>query len=151
MIAFLKRLFCMSTTITGDPRFGFTVEIDGDDLVAKSVSATWFGGSNDPEDNGETASGISTAKNPLLMGCSLPMDFGPCKGSPIPRLPWKTIVEVTHEGQTIQLPVIDLGPSRGTGNAIDLTQAAFRRFHPLSVGKIKVDFRIIGGAKHLKT
>ena len=132
-----------------DGRFGFEVEVDGRDLVVRQTQATWFGGANDPEDNGETASGISTLKRPYIQGCALPMSFGPCVGSPIPRVPWGTQVEVTYLTRTISIPVIDLGPSPHTGNGIDLTVAAFREFAPLAIGKIVVDYRIVGGATHL--
>ena len=126
------------------------MEVDGADLVVRQTVATWFGGANDPEDNGETASGISTIKRPEIVACALPMNFGPCAGSPIPRLPWGTQVQVTHLDKTISVPVIDLGPSPGTGHGIDLTVAAFREFAPLAIGRIVVDYRIVGGAAHLK-
>jgi hypothetical protein len=137
--------------LEGDGRFGFTAEVDGDDIVVRGAQATWFGGANDSEDNGETASGISTKKRPNIQGCALPLNYGPCEGSPIPKVPWGTKVEVTHlaTGDKITVPVIDLGPSRGTGHAIDLTVAAFQQFAPLSAGKIVVDYRIFGAAKRL--
>jgi hypothetical protein len=134
-----------------DGRFGFFVEVDGNDLVVKNAVATWFGGKDDPEDGGDTASGISTIKRPAIVACALPMNFGPCAGSPIPRLPWGTKVLVTHLEKMLSAPVIDLGPSPGTGHAIDLTVAAFREFAPLAIGKVVVDYRIIDGARYLKT
>ncbi len=152
MIAFLKRWFGFGkprVLRSDDPRFDFVAEVDGADLVVRQTVATWFGGANDPEDNGETASGISTVKRPEIVACALPMNFGPCVGSPIPRLPWGTQVEVTHIDKRISVPVIDLGPSPGTGHGIDLTVAAFREFAPLAIGKIVVDYRIVGGAAHL--
>jgi hypothetical protein len=132
-----------------DPRFDFVVEVDGADLVVRQTVATWFGGANDPEDNGETASGISTIKRPNIQGCALPMNYGPCAGSPIPKLPWGTKVEVTHNGKIITVPVIDLGPARDTGHAIDLTVVAFEQFAATAVGKIMVDYRILGATRHL--
>ena len=149
MFDWLRKLFGMNkpTILQGDERFGFTAEIDGNDIVVRNAQCTWFGGANDPEDNGETASGISTIKRPNIQGCALPMNFGPCVGSPIPKLPWGTKVEVTHAGKTITVPVIDLGPSRGTGHAIDLTVTAFEEFVERSVGKIVVDYRILGAAR----
>ena len=149
MFTWIKNLFGMNDPVflPGDPRFGFKVEVDGDDLVVRGANATWFGGADDPQDNGETASGISTIKRPNIQACALPMSYGPCYGSPIPRLPWGIKVQVTHNGKTITVPVIDLGPSRGTGNAIDLTVAAFKEFAPLSKGKIVVDFRIVGALR----
>ena len=125
--------------------------VDGDDLAVYNARATWFGGVNDPEDNGETASGISTKKRPDIEGCALPMSFGPCAGSPLPHLPWGTKVRITHHksGKTIIVPVIDLGPARDTGNAIDLTPAAFKQFAPLVDGNVVVDYRILGAAKRV--
>jgi expansin (peptidoglycan-binding protein) len=60
-------------------------------------------------------------------------------------------VEVTHlkSSKSITIPVIDLGPARGTGHALDLTPAAFKQFAPLSEGKIAVDFRVLGAARRL--
>jgi hypothetical protein len=154
MFTWLKKLLGMkeeAKTLKGDGTWGFVALVDGDDLVVRGAKATWFGGANDPQDNGETASGISTKKRPEILGCAIPMNFGPCKGSPLPRLPWGTKIEVKHpaSGKTITVPVIDLGPARGTGNAIDLTPAAFRQFAPLAVGKVTVEYRISGAAKYL--
>ena len=149
MFDWLRKLLGMDkpTFLQGDERFGFAAEIDGSDIVVRNAQCTWFGGADDPEDNGETASGISTIKRPNIQACALPMNFGPCVGSPIPKLPWGTKVEVTHDGKTITVPVIDLGPSRGTGHAIDLTVTAFEEFAERSVGKIAVDYRILGAAR----
>ncbi len=141
-------------------RYPWKVLVEGDDLVVRGEEATWFGGSNDPMDDGRTASGISTIANPKLLGCSLPMDLGPkaksnpCKGSPLPRLPWFTKVLVTHRvsGQEITTQLIDLGPSAPpvATAAIDLTQAAFVKLGgKLKAGRMPVDFRILGGAKTL--
>lgn len=140
------------TTIYGDGRWVFTARRDGHDIVVEDVIATWFGGANDPEDNGETASGISTAKHPEIQGCALPMDLGPklpsTQGSPIPRVPWWTQVEVVSRwtGRKIVVPVIDVGPSRASGHALDLTQAAFTALGgSLTTGRIRVDYRIVQG------
>jgi hypothetical protein len=54
--------------------------------------------------------------------------------------------------RTVTIPLIDLGPSRPpvAHAPIDLTQAAYRALAG-SLGKdLRVDFRIIGGARHLK-
>ncbi len=144
------------------PGWNFVVRIDGDDLCVDNCRATCFGGSNDPQDNGDTASGISTKKNPGLAAVSLPMDFGNSvpntKGSPIPKLPWKTMVEVidlNSSGNTVpshQFPLIDIGPAKKTGNAIDFTIAAARLFNPKATAsnfEMRCSFRIIGGAKFL--
>jgi len=115
-----------------DPAFKFVVEAIGDDLVIRNVTATWFSGPGDPSDTGRTASGVSTRDNPKLLGCALPMDgfrFHKTDGSPIPKLPWGTLVRVVNRisGQTESFPLIDLGPSKyaTSGAAIDLTATAF--------------------------
>jgi len=153
MFTWLKKLFGVNgpQILKGDGSFAFTAEVDGEDIVVRNAQATWFGGANDPEDDGETASGVSTKKRPNIQGCALPLSYGPCAGSPIPKVPWGTKVEVTHleTGDKITVPVIDLGPARDTGHAIDLTVAAFEQFAPLSVGKIVVDYRILGAARRL--
>ncbi len=147
----------------GDGTWPWTAEIVGEDIVVRGARATCFGGSNDPQDNGETASGVSTKLNPEMMACSLPMDgrmfshlssaeHAALDGSPIPRVPWKTEVRVTNGIGTINLPVIDLGPAKKTGNAIDLTIPAARFFKPTATARnfeARVDFTIIGGAKFL--
>ena len=140
-------------------RYPWAALVEGDDLVVRGEEATWFGGSNDPMDDGRTASGISTIANPHLLGCSLPMDLGraknnPCAGSPLPRLPWFTKVLVTHRvtGKGITVQLIDLGPSAPpvATAAIDLTQAAFTALGgKLKQGRMPVDFRILGAAKTL--
>ena len=154
MFTWLRKLLGMKETsrvLKGDGTWGFVAIVDGNDLVVHNAQATWFGGADDPEDNGETASGISTIKRPEIQGCAIPMSFGPCKGSPIPRIPWGSKVEVTHlkSGKTITVPVIDLGPARGTGHALDLTPAAFKQFAPLAEGKVVVDYRVLGAARQL--
>ena len=146
-------------TLTGS-RYPWAVLVEGDDLVVRGEEATWFGGSNDPMDDGRTASGVSTKATPHLLGCSLPMDFGPlakhnpCEGSPLPRLPWFSKVLVTHRvsGRGVTVQLIDLGPSAPpvATAAIDLTQAAFLALGgDLKAGRLPVDFRILGAAKLL--
>ena len=145
--------------IKGDGTWSFKVEIEGNDLVVRNVRATCFGGASDPQDSGATASGISTKANPLIRACALPMRYdGPNKalkavlgGSPVPRLPWLTLVEVTDIAtyRKMTLPVIDLGPAKKTGNAIDLTVAAARRFNPKASAtnfEMRCNYRIIEGA-----
>jgi len=154
MFTWLRKLLGMKdhpNVFVGDGAWGFTATVDGDDIVVRNARATWFGGANDPQDDGKTASGVNTKRRPTIQGCALPMNFGPCVGSPIPKLPWGTKVEVTHleTGKKLTVHVIDLGPSRSTGNAIDLTVAAFKQFAPLSVGKIAVDYRILGAARRI--
>ena len=117
----------------GDGSYGFTAHIEGDDLVVRGVRATWFGGAHDPQDSGETASGLSTRLHPELLGCALPMNgFRVTRGSPLPRLPWMTtVVEVTRpgNGRKVRVPLIDLGPAAPphAHAAIDLTGRRSRR------------------------
>jgi len=137
------------TLLKGDGTWGWGAEIDGEDIVIANATASWFGGANDPQDNGETASGISTKGNPDLVGFALPMDGFPTvastKGSPIPRLPWKTPVTVSLGAISVTGPLIDLGPAKSAGHQVDLTQAAFKKFAPLSQGLVHgVTVRIRG-------
>jgi hypothetical protein len=72
--------------------------IDGDEIVIEPGIVTAFAGGEDKMDTGETKSGISTKDNPSFIGCALPMrrDSNPqLRGSPIPKLPWKTTVVFT--------------------------------------------------------
>ena len=149
------------TILRGDGTWPFSAHVDGDDIIVIGVTATCFGGANDPMDSGETASGVSTKDNPTLKGCALPMAYaGKNKalqkalgGSPIPKLPWGTKVQVMAGGKFLIVPVIDLGPGKRTGNAIDLTIAAARYFkgHASATNfKVECSYRIIGGARHLK-
>lgn len=147
--------------LKGDGTWPWTAEVSGADVIVRNARATCFGGSGDPQDGGGTASGISTADNPGIEACSLPMDGRMFKGlspgehraldgSPIPRVPWKTLVQVTRGVQTFTFPVIDLGPGKRTGNALDLTIAAARRFDSKASAtnfEAQVDFRILDGAK----
>jgi len=149
----------------------FDAYIDGDDIVMFGVRATCFGGANDPQDNGKTASGILTKGNPGLEAVSLPMDYrGQSRstknalwGSPIPLMPFGLKssgadnpagcwVTVSRGGKSFRWPCIDLGPAHRTGNAIDLTIAAARKFAPQASAtnfSAIVDVRIHGGAKFL--
>lgn len=150
--------------LTGDGSWPWRAFIDGEDVVVTNARATCFGGADDPQDSGETASGISTKAHPDLAACSLPMDgrmfhglnaaeHGALDGSPIPRVPWETMVRVTHGGQSFDFPVIDLGPAKKVGNAIDLTKAAARKFDPKATTTnfaMICDIRILGGAQFVK-
>jgi hypothetical protein len=63
------------------------------------------------------------------------------------------MVEVESGGVKITVPVIDLGPHKRTGNAIDLTIAAARKFNPRATARnfaIRVSYRILGAAKHVR-
>lgn len=142
--------------LRGTGRYEFTARIEGDDLVVQGVQATWFGGAHDPQDDGQTASGVSTRLHPELLGCALPMDgFHATQGSPLPRLPFlSTKVQVTRpsDGQSVVVTLVDLGPSAPprAHAAIDLTVAAFRALGgALADGVLHVDYRVLGGALHL--
>lgn len=147
--------------LEGQRDFGFKVAVDvaaGDLVVPNTLAnsrpdASWFGGPADKEDDGETASGVPDHVYGV-MGCSLPVcgRGAATDGSPIPQLPWKILVRVyCHAtGKTIEVPLIDVGPSFGTDHAIDLTEAAFNALGiSLSQGLAAVDFRILGGAQYL--
>jgi len=147
--------------LRGDGSWPFAARIDGEDIVVENVMATAFGGANDPQDNGETASGINTKHFPFYEGCALPMitpSVPVLRGSPIPKMPFKTtMVAVTYKDKTITVPIIDIGPGRQASregypaHAIDLTVAAAKRFVPTASAtnfSIIVSYRIIGGAKY---
>jgi len=118
--------------LRGDGTWPFQVLFVGSFHVLNVIS-TWFGGRDDPEDNGETASGVSTKLHPNLLGCALPMDFGQLslstRGSPIPRLPWGVHsdgkdnrdgahVFVQGPKSSIVLPVIDNGPAKSASSKL---------------------------------
>lgn len=146
--------------LAGGDGWAFTAEIDGDDIVVRNVRATCFGGDSDPEDSGETASGVRTKGNPGLLGCALPRRYiggnaalrAALGDSPIPSsIPFFTKVRVTANGKTIEVPFIDLGPAKRTGNAIDLTVAAATLLDNRASAtsfEATVDYRILGTAKY---
>lgn len=148
----------------GDGTWPWTARIDGNDVVVDNCRMTCFGGSDDPQDSGRTASGVSTKERPDLAACSLPMDgrmfqglskaeHAALDGSPIPRVPFKTVVRVTVGDKTLDLPVIDLGPGKRTGNALDLTIAAARLFDPAATARsfeARGSYRVLGAATFLK-
>ena len=147
--------------LRGDGSWPWSAHVDGDDILVIGVTATCFGGANDPQDSGETASGISTKLNPTLKACALPLIYSGTHnallkalgGSPLPKIPWNTKVQVMAGGKCLTVPVIDLGPGKRTGNAIDLTLAAARFFKGNASAtnfKIECSYRILGGAKYLK-
>lgn len=150
--------------VLGDGTWPWTARIDGEDVVIDSCRMTCFGGGDDPQDSGATASGISTRDRPDLAACSLPMDgrafiglsraeHAALDGSPIPRIPFKTPVRVTVDKKTIEIPVIDLGPGKKTGNALDLTIAAARLFDSKATARsfeAHGSYRVLGAAKYVK-
>lgn len=152
-------------TALGDGTWPWTARIDGDDVVVDDCRMTCFGGDDDPQDSGATASGINTKHNPTLRACSLPMDgrFFPgltqrehkaLDGSPIPRVPFQTLVKIIAGPATMTLPAIDLGPGKPTGNALDLTIAAARVINPKATARnfeARGSYRILGAAKYVNT
>lgn len=142
----------MSQRLITSPHCAWHVTVDGNDLLIRGALASWFGGANDPEDDGQTASGVNTKKNPCLLGCALPLPTTPVTaGSPLPHLPWNTRVLVTaFRGPSLTIPLIDVGPDLSTNHPIDLTTAAFVALGGhLDDGLISVDYRILGGASAL--
>lgn len=157
------------SVLTGDGTWPWQAQIVGDDIVIFGY-ATCFGGSADPQDNGQTASGISTKADPNVLGCSLPMDgrkflhltaaeHRALDGCPLPRMPFRTTIVRVICGPLFQdLPVIDLGPGKqathqaNEPHVIDLTVAAARKFNPRASATnfmAKVEAVILGGAKYL--
>lgn len=146
--------------LTKDDGWKFKVTVDGLDLVVNNCRATCFGGANDPQDSGETASGVST-KPPATLGVALPRNYtGSNKairaalfGSPIPAtLPFFSTVRVISGSKSVDLPFIDIGPAKRTGNALDLTVAAAKLFNPNASAvnfEMRCNYRILGGAKYL--
>lgn len=158
-------------TLRGDGTWPWFATIEGEDIVVSGAKATAFGGDDDPQDSGETASGVHTKGNPGLEGCSLPMRYSGLNekllaalgGSPIPRMPFGLLpngstnptgirVRVTDpaNGTSIEVPVIDVGPAKKTGHALDLTVASARRFQAGASARNfskTLDFRILKGAR----
>lgn len=146
--------------LQGAGNYPFDLLVDGADLVARDVLATWFGGDDDPNDNGETASGVMTRGNPGVLGCALPLDFGPCAGSPVPNIPfrdsegrlqiWVRIFNRANK-EVLTVPAIDRGPSPPplAEGIIDCTQETSRRLNNGVRDNMRVDFRIHGGAHWL--
>jgi hypothetical protein len=142
----------------GDSTWDFLKpRIDGDDIVIDPGVVTAFGGADDKMDSGETASGISTKDNPSFIGCALPMnrDSIALRGSPIPKLPWKTTVIFTdpRTNTSVSTKLIDEGPARWTMHIGDLTEAAAKLFDPNATAnnfEKTLSIRIVGGAKYVK-
>lgn len=141
--------------LVGDGTWGWQAILDGGDIVCRGVLASHFGGDDDPMDSGLTASGVPTRGNPQLLGCALPLrDMGEpnTDGSPLPKMPWFMGVRVwcPETNRSLVVPLIDLGPAKWTGHAIDLTKEAFRRLGvPLARGVIRVNYRIWDGGFYI--
>ena len=145
--------------LAGDGTFRFGVVVDGDDLLVENVRATWFGGMDDKDDNGETASGVLNNQEGRFtpLGCALPIPGGPrTSGSPFPMLPWRIQVRVYNCGnhRMITVPLIDRGPAKPpfANAALDLTQSAFAALGGnKAFGHITVNFRVLGGVRYLSS
>lgn len=155
--------------LIGDNTWPFIAEIVGHDIVVRDVVCTCFGGDDDPQDSGETASGLVTKGNPTLMGASIPMDIRSLKGAgraehaaldgcPLPMVPWFTVIDIESGGKIHRTKIIDLGPARGATtkpsepHGIDLTLASARVFNPKATARnfsMRCDFTIIDGAKYV--
>ena len=145
--------------ITGDGTWPWIkAVVDGDDILIAPGLVTAFGGAHDTMDSGETASGISTKDNPSYIGCALPMrrdSSAALRGSPIPKLPWKTPVIFTDQenGISVNTKLIDEGPAKWTHHIGDLTEAAAKMFDKNATSNNfsrTLSIRIVGGAKYLK-
>lgn len=161
--AFLK------TILAGSPTWTWFAEIDGNDIVVKNAWATCFGGSSDPQDSGETASGYPTNGHDDIIACALPLDgygVAELKGSPLPKMPFGLFKNGTQNPdgafviaefdgvKTPSMPVLDLGPAKKTGNSIDLSIAAAQTIHPHADAqnfKVRLTkYTILGGKKWIK-
>lgn len=162
-------------TLVGDGTWPFTAQVDGEDIVVGkngTVYTTFFGGSFDSMDSGETASGYPTKGHPDLMGCALPMrvaSLAALRGSPIPHMPFGikasgainpggTIVRVysPRTKKTIEVPCIDLGPGKQATtrhdqpHALDLSIAAYKALGlDLATGLEVVEYRILHAAHYV--
>lgn len=139
-----------------------TLEIDGDDLVVRNVRSTCFGGTSDPQDSGDTASGIST-KDPDIRGVALPRRYtghnGPLlkalgDGLIPARVPFGLPVEITDlaTGHQEWAPFLDIGPASHTGNFLDVTEAVAKLFDSAATSRnfeMQCTYRVVGGAKYL--
>ena len=116
--------------LPGDPRaYPTFAYASGGDIIIPLAWATAFGGANDTGDDGSTASGVRTDGVPPIACCALPLPYDhPCRGTPLPNLPWGTLVRVQSQGRAISVPLQDVGPSRAlpTKAFIDLSMPAWR-------------------------
>jgi len=136
-------------TIIRKSGWDFVVVVDGEDLVVENIRMTCFGGYADSGDNGETASGMMTKHRPEPFGCALPIlpNVFATSGSPLPLLPWGTVVQVTVGDVEFYCPVIDNGPSKETKNALDLCVRCAKLIDPKATAN---DFEAIGSYRVLK-
>lgn len=153
----------LGSFLIGDGSWAWTARIDGNDIVLDDVTASWFGGDNDPLDNGETASGVFTKGHPDLFGCALAVIPGvhSTAGSPLvfnrqsgldPSMHWQSPVIVSCGTRTVIAPLIDNGPAKWAKDAIDLTTAAFKALggQPGPIDILShVNIRIPGAASYV--
>jgi len=120
---------------------------DGDDLVVNDASTNWWGAS--PHENGMTAVGVDLDKQPDFEGCALPFLYRGPKGLPKPSM--STLVEITNvaTGERIKVPFIDYYKESQGEPGIDLTKAAYKKLYGSLERGMRVNYRIIGGAKYL--
>lgn len=142
--------------LTGDGTWPFmTVTVEGEDLIVEGVSS-WFGGGRDSEDNSIGASGFNSALHSDYLGLSLPQSGRGIKtmaGCPIPKLPWFSPARVwsPDTNKTAIVHLIDIGPSRATAHAVDLTPAVFEALGlSLEKGLYRVRVRLLGAAQYVK-
>lgn len=134
--------------------------IDGDDIVARGVKSTRFGGTDDGEDNGQGAGGFSVRSHPEYLGVSLPQrgrGIRSMADCPIPKLPLTNIqgqggqvvkVYSPTTGKSVYAHLVDIGPSKKTGHGLDCMNSVIKALGlDLKAGVYTLDFRIIGAAK----
>ena len=145
--------------LTGDGTWYFNAMIEGADLKVPNAKATWFG-VDDPQDNGLGAWGFRVAEHPEYLGCAVPMNVGPCKGSPIPHIPIgvggigaAVRIYCHNTGKIAYAHIVDLGPSKSTGHAIDLMPSVWVALgvpNFREVGVMTVDYAIVGAAQYVQ-
>lgn len=152
--------------LTGDGTWFFKAMLDAENLKVSAAEMTWFG-VDDPQDNGLGAWGFRVKDHPTFLGVALPLAVGPCKGSPIPYMPHNAQgVIVDHAGKPVEVriyshttrktclaQIVDLGPSKFTGHAIDAMPQVWRDLGLSDfegIGVTKVDFAVLGGVAFVK-
>ena len=129
------------------------MSVDGDDILVRGGTATYFGDSADTQDNGVGAWGWQTRKHPGYLGVALPVRYGKLFTlSPLPRLPQFSPVRVfsPKTGVVQYAHLIDLGPHPDTGRVLDMTIGLVRALGlDPKAGVWDIDYRVIGGAKYL--
>lgn len=134
---------------------GITVTVDGEDLIVRNTTASYFGDAADVaigDDNGVGAWGFRYIDHPDYIGVALPIHShaGGLSTSPIPALPPFTPVKVySHTtGKVVYAHLIDVGPSAGLNRGIDFLEATLAALGlTKSAGLYHgIDYRIIGCA-----